>query len=643
MENTIQIGIKANGTQAKREIASVEAAATKMQRAAERPSVVSGGAKAAVGSSGASSGGIVASGMGMLNRGIGVAGIAAGPIGAIVSGVASAASMLVSGVMKFGSMFVDFVGKGIDMLMGLPKQIAVGVAAVAGIIYGTKKAMAPAAEMERYKAQLDVLGKNDLLPFFQQVEKKTPSGIGDVVRTGIMMETFQISSRKYFQTVADASAAFQKPMEEVVRTLAYAKSGRTGEAIESAGTMGVSQKDLKRLGIRFEKSGGVKDEDRDKVFGALVKILNSRTGGMSEKISQTAEGKESTLGSAIFKAFSDAGEKLLPMYKDVISKLTSTIEGIKWSEVGEKIKSVINTFLTKEGRAELLSVATDAWDRFGAVAGAAATDIGNWLVWGGKFIGAALVESFNRASELFSIKIGENFDAIWEKGKMILAGGLEFALAGIVDLLVNSLRSLFLTFLATLNAILIPIFEKIPGFGGTENQTDEYKRVKDTFGGRLTYNLEKLGELLPKSNLASKTVVGVAGDAYSRDLETQKKLLETKGKTSVKDIALGMAGPTPGITSGKVASEWFSKTKDGFEKATGTDEKTMAVKGALEKAFEATDNLSISANAGATALKNFEIETEKVNKKLAKLANNLAGMATGNMLGFDVPAIETGY
>jgi hypothetical protein len=190
---------------------------------------------------------------------------------------------------------------------------------------------------------------------------------------------------------------------------------------------------------------------------------------------------------------------------------------------------------------------------------------------------------------------------------------------------------------------LIPIFEKIPGFGGTKDQSDEYKRVKDSFSGRLTYFVEKLGESLPKSNLSSGTTLGTKYENYRGDLETKKKELAREGKTSVNDIALGMAGPKPGITSDKVASEWFSKTKESFEKATGTDEKTMAVKAALEKAFESTDNLSISAKAGATALRNFEIEAEKVNRKLAKLASNLAGMATGNMVGFDVPAVETGY
>jgi hypothetical protein len=371
---------------------------------------------------------------------------------------------------------------------------------------------------------------------------------------------------------------------------------------------------------------------------------------MSEKISQTAEGKESTLGSAIFKAFSDAGEKLLPMYKNVISELTSTIEGIEWSEVGNKIKSVINTFLTKEGRAELLSVATDAWSRFGAVAGAAMTDLGNWLAWGGKFIGAALVESFIRGSDWFAIKIGENFDAIWEKGKTILAGGLEFALAGIVDFLVNSIRTLFLSFLAALNAALIPLVQKLSwvfGGGSEEDESKEYQRVKGTYGGRYTYFMEKLGENLPKSNLTSKTVVGVVGDAYSRDLETQKKLLAMKGKTSVADIASSMAGPMPETKTGAALSGWLTNLQDDFGKATGagTDEIKRLLNEKLGSAQSdiGKDEAVAAANAYLAEQKKILKEQQRTNNLLAQIAKDRENDARRGLLDFDVPQIAEGF
>lgn len=382
-ENTIGLKITADGSQARAEINKTEAAAERMERKVSRPlrlyapsasssvaasslasmysaatptpaarapyrpmysaSVAApfmgvgfgrmlGGVGSAVGS--------MASGVGGAIGSIASAGPAIlGAFGSALGIVGSIAGTLIGAAAKFGGMIIDFLGKGVDMIMGMPMIIGKGLlaagAAVAGGLYATHKALSPAGEMERYKTQLDFMGKSDLLGFYKQTALKSPLSLNETVSGGILAENYGLDSRKYLPLATDMASAFKVPLEELMRAFGYIKAGRTGEGMESMRRFGISNEALAKLGVKFEKSGEVADSSKAGLLDAIYKLASGKFSGMAEKQSGTYEGKISNLGDAIFQAFADGFEKALPYAKQAIQIVTDTI-----GELGAKLATV---------------------------------------------------------------------------------------------------------------------------------------------------------------------------------------------------------------------------------------------------------------------------------------------------------------
>jgi hypothetical protein len=309
-------------------------------------------------------------------------------VGRIVSrlGSVTSAIMRIGGVI--GGVFVGglqlafgLVGRIGRALAGLPlaglKLLAVGGAAV----FAGNKALAPAGEMERYKVQLDVMKKSGLYKFLTMASAGKPFQMGETVQAGVLMEAFKIDSRKFLSTVMDAAAGFKKPLEEIVRMLGYARSGRSGEAIESAGNIGITRGDLKRFGIRFEKSGAVTAETTDKLMTAIIGLMKSRFGGMANRIGTgTYEGAKSDLKDSVFRAFANAGKKFLPYgtkivrnISGIVTSMGNRLAGLPWDKWGAKLASgvksagnIIDNLFDPKRRADISKSIADGWNNIKA-------------------------------------------------------------------------------------------------------------------------------------------------------------------------------------------------------------------------------------------------------------------------------------
>ncbi|MDD5598991.1 MAG: hypothetical protein PHV82_13670, partial [Victivallaceae bacterium] len=349
-----------------------------------------------------------------------------------VGKIAYAFGGVASSVIRIGGLISGVFVGGLQMAFGLVGRIASGLRSLpmAGLklllggaagVFAAHKALSPAGEMERYKVQLDVMKKGGLYNFLTKASAGKPFQLGETVQAGVLMEAFKISSKKFLSTVMDAAAGFKKPLEEVVQMLAFARSGRAGEALESASRIGITRGDLKLFGIKFEKSGAVAAESAGKLMTSILALMKNRFGGMATRIGTgTYEGAVSDLKDSVFRAFANAGEKFLPFATKIVRSVSGIVTSIgdklatlPWDRWGAKLAAgvetagrVIDNLMDPKRRADIVKSITDGWN---AVKG----DIPKL----GKALALDLVDLVTGA---FAAKMSVSFDSIFKNGGLLL-------------------------------------------------------------------------------------------------------------------------------------------------------------------------------------------------------------------------------
>lgn len=584
-----------------------------------------------------------------------------GSLSSIFSKLGGAVTMIGGVLVDAFSTAFSFVGKIVASLFSVSHLLMGGLlggGAIAGAVYGAHKALGPAAEMERYRGQLSIQGKENLMPFYQKVEKATPYNLSEVVTGGILMENFQISSEKFLETVADAGTAFKQPLEEVVRALGYIKSGRTGEGMESIARIGITRDDLRDLGIVFEKSGEVARQSQGKVFDAVISVMKTRFGGTAAKVSETYEGKISTLGSAVFMAFSNAFSKVLPYATASIGYITETITSIgnsigqiNWVGMGEALvnsvskaadwfasvdwagwgQTVVNTaeavanafgrLFTGEGRDELVKGISGAWNVITSGMPAIMTGIVTDLRNAGKWMG-----------DYIEISIGRALD--FSAGGLTIGNLIAVAIEGAILSQLNNLRTIFIEVMAgfqtifswlimgltkAMNAVLPKSMQIDLSFLGTK--MDGGKKIdmaKAGFGEVAEINRQqwyKTISELPKSS------VDTVMDSWSEDFATRQKRMLLESKQPFRSATYeAVSGITPSLWEnlkgiGATQSGPGAKTTQDIADADArSKEESQARKEAAEKATAEKEKKKLMEEQKA-------IQLEQL--KAAQTANNI--------------------
>lgn len=261
----------------------------------------------------------------------------------------SVAARGVGGVIKAG-LILPF--KAASVAAGVLKGALVGLAGVAVStwlqIKGAMAALRPAAEMEQYSIQLEVLTKSAAvasrrLAQLKEYARTTNFSPKEVIEASNLMQAFGLWTEKgmrRLRAAGDAANAFGKSITEVVTAMNYLSSGRSGEAFEALSRIGVTRQALKPLGLEFKKSGELITEPK-KAVDIVFAYLERQFGGMTARQSRTWKGAIQQLGGEVYNAFSEGMKKALrPLTGFVTGRLIPAVNafgkamsGINWVRV----------------------------------------------------------------------------------------------------------------------------------------------------------------------------------------------------------------------------------------------------------------------------------------------------------------------
>lgn len=230
---------------------------------------------------------------------------------------------------------------------GAIKGFGGAAASVVGGIVDTAKALVqPAAAAERLRLSFEVLlgGESAALKFFDELSsyaQETPFDLEQIANAAkTLLANTEMSGDEVvgmLKTIGNIAAISGRSMQNVAEVYAKAYNvGVTNEVAESFETMGIAvRKTIADMrGLSFEEvkkriSGGLISVNQ--LNGAL-EVLTSHGGkfdGATKKLSETYEGKMSTLADnweAIRRAF---GEGLLPYVTKIADKLTQVLQAME--------------------------------------------------------------------------------------------------------------------------------------------------------------------------------------------------------------------------------------------------------------------------------------------------------------------------
>jgi hypothetical protein len=260
-----------------------------------------------------------------------------------VSGVAFAAKG-VGSVVKTG-LLLPF--RAATLAAGVLKGALVGLAGVAVStwlqIKGAMAALRPAAEMEQYSIQLEVLTKSAAvasrrLAQLKEYARTTNFSPKEVIEASNLMQAFGLWTDKgmrRLRAAGDAANAFGKSITEVVTAMNYLSSGRSGEAFEALSRIGVTRQALKPFGLEFKKSGELITEPK-KAVDIVFAYLERQFGGMTARQSRTWKGAIQQLGGEVYNTFSEGMKKALkPMTSFVTGRVIPAVNAI-----GKALKAI---------------------------------------------------------------------------------------------------------------------------------------------------------------------------------------------------------------------------------------------------------------------------------------------------------------
>ena len=251
--------------------------------------------------------------------------------------VGQAATMALSGIFTGFRLVASTIGSVLTLPLRAAttafKALGVAGAAAAAGVYAGLKAIGPAADMEQYRIQLEVLLKDadkarTRLAELSKYAKETTFSPKEIIEAGNLMEAFGFYSKRNLELAGSAANSFGKDIREIVTSLNYLASGRGGEAFESLSRIGVTREKLKPFGVKFEKSGELITEPK-KALDAVLKYFEKNFGGMTARQSKTWKGAIQQLGGEVYNTFAVGFERAVgPLTNFVRARAIPLIESI---------------------------------------------------------------------------------------------------------------------------------------------------------------------------------------------------------------------------------------------------------------------------------------------------------------------------
>lgn len=269
--------------------------------------------------------------------------------GGMLSGLLGIAGKVTSGIFWGFKKLAGFIGGAFSFAIKgatrLVKYLGIAAGAATAAVYGAVKALGPAGSIEKYSIQLEVMlgtaeKARQRLQYLRQFASTTPFQLPQVVEAANLMEAFGVFSKRSFTAAGDAAAAFSKDLTEIVRSLGYLSTGRTGEALESLARIGVTRPKLAKMGVEFSKTGELQSSVQA-AMDAVIIYMERNFGGMMKRQSRTFFGAMSNLKDAVWNAFADAGKgvvgyatEAVRMISEAVSLVGKRVAEFDWSIIG---------------------------------------------------------------------------------------------------------------------------------------------------------------------------------------------------------------------------------------------------------------------------------------------------------------------
>lgn len=313
-----------------------------------------------------------------------------GVAGFAFTGIFKAGTFALSGIMggirKVGSVLTSALTAPLHLATSAFKAMGLAAAMAAAGVYAGLKALRPAADMQQYQIQMEVLLKDPAkakarLAELTKYAKDTNYSPAEVIESANLMEAFGIYDNDInrLKLAGDAANAFGKDIREVVRSVSYLASGRTGEAMESLSRIGVTRDKLKPYGVTFSKSGEM-TSDPKKAVASVFSYFESAFGGMTARQSKTWKGAIQQLTGEVYDAFARGFKmalgplttfitgNVIPMIESIGDRLAS----IKWDKLlatplkmlggmVEIVNKIANPRTAAQGMGQLKGLGADLW------------------------------------------------------------------------------------------------------------------------------------------------------------------------------------------------------------------------------------------------------------------------------------------
>lgn len=135
---------------------------------------------------------------------------------------------------------------------------------------------------------------------------------------------------KYLKTAGDLAAGMDVNITEVTSSLGRLKSGNFGEAFERLRELGIDRTALEGAGLKFDKGGSYVGSVKD-AMTAVETVINSKFGGMTEKLSTSFPGMLATAWDNVQLTLSEIGTSIINAFdlKGALGSFSSGLDTIK--------------------------------------------------------------------------------------------------------------------------------------------------------------------------------------------------------------------------------------------------------------------------------------------------------------------------
>ncbi|MCG8406748.1 MAG: hypothetical protein MI923_16250 [Phycisphaerales bacterium] len=229
-----------------------------------------------------------------------------------------------------------------------------GTAAVGAGTLLLKQGIGLNAEFEKYRLTLETVQRSQAkanadIAWIIRFAKTTPFEVQGLAETTAQLEAFGLNARKWLPLVGDLAAAFggtEEKVQQLVRAISFLRTGASGEAFETLRRVGISRSEFESRGIEFDKGGQLKS-DSEEALDALADIIQTRFGGMMDRLSRTFTGTISNIKDTATNSLREVTGPLFDSLTEEAQAFLKQLEEFERTGVTARVTDELGQFLNE--------------------------------------------------------------------------------------------------------------------------------------------------------------------------------------------------------------------------------------------------------------------------------------------------------